>query len=67
MPLDQPYRYRVDSLRHLIEVFDDEIEIAESQAHKRLARHRGYRAVQAIYGVGRVTAAIFVAVMPLAA
>lgn len=40
MPLDQPYRYRVGSLRHLIEVFDDEIDIAESQAHKRLARHR---------------------------
>ena len=36
MPLPQPYRYRVDSLRRLIEVFDDEIDIAESQVHKRL-------------------------------
>jgi transposase len=61
MPLDQPYRYRVDSLRRLIEVFDDEVGIAEGQVHKRLARHRGYRAVQAIHGVGRVSAAIFVA------
>jgi transposase len=61
MPLDQPYRYRVDSLRRLIEVFDDEVDIAESQVHKRLAHDRGYRAVQALHGVGRVTAAIFVA------
>ena len=61
MPLDQPYHYRVDSLRHLVEVFDDEVDIVESQIHKPLARHRGYRAVQALHGVGRVTAAIFVA------
>jgi transposase len=61
MPLDQPYRYRVDSLRRLIEIFDDEIDIVESQVHKRLARHRGYKAIQALHGVGRVSAAIFVA------
>ena len=53
MPLDQPYRYRVDSLRRLIEVFDDEVGIAESQVHKRLRGHRGYRAIQALKGVGR--------------
>ena len=35
--------------------------IAESQVHKRLRGHRGYRAVQALHGVGRVSAAIFVA------
>ena len=61
MDLPQPYRYRVGSLRRLVEVFDDEIDIAESQAHKRLEAHRGYRAIQALHGVGRVTAAIFVA------
>jgi len=61
MPLDQPYRYRVDSLRRLIEIFDDEIDIAESQVQKRLRGHRGYRAVQALKGVGPVSAAIFVA------
>jgi transposase len=61
MPLDQPYRYRVDSLRRLIELFDDEVGITEGQVHKRLRGHRGYLAVQAIHGVGRVTAAIFVA------
>jgi transposase len=61
MELPQPYRYRVDSLRRLIEVFDDEIDIAENQLHKRLKGNRGYWAVQAVHGVGRVTAAIFVA------
>jgi transposase len=61
MPLDQPYRYRVDSLRRLIELFDDEVDIAESQVRKRLRGHRGYRAVLALKGVGPVSAAIFVA------
>lgn len=61
MELPQPYRYRVDSLRRLVEVFDDEIEIAESQVHKHLKAHQGYKAIQALHGVGRVTAAIFVA------
>jgi transposase len=61
MDLPQPYRYRVDSLRRLVEVFDDEIDVAESQVHKRLKGHRGYHAIQALHGVGRVTAAIFVA------
>jgi transposase len=61
MELPQPYRYRVDSLRRLIAVFDDEIDIAESQVRKRLRGHRGYRAVQALHGVGPVMAAIFVA------
>ncbi len=61
MPFDQPYRYRVDSLRRLIAVFDDEIDNAESQVRKRLRGHRGYRAVQALHGVGPVMAAIFVA------
>ena len=61
MELPEPYRYRVDSLRRLIEVFDDEVDMAESQVHKRLKGHRGYRAVQALHGVGPVGAAIFVA------
>ncbi len=61
MELPQPYRYRVGSLRRLIGVFDDEVDIAESQVRKRLRGHRGYRAVQALHGVGPVMAAIFVA------
>ena len=28
MELPQPYRYRVDSLRRLVEVFDDEVDVA---------------------------------------
>ena len=61
MELPQPYRYRVDSLRRLLGAYEDEVDIVEGQLHKRLKGHRGYRAVQAINGVGRVTAAIFVA------
>ena len=45
----------------LVEVFDDEVDIAENQVRKRLRGHRGYRAVQALHGVGPVMAAIFVA------
>lgn len=59
--LPQPYRYRVGSLRRLLGVFDDEIDIAESQLRKRLRAHSGYRAVQAVKGVGPAMAAIFVA------
>jgi transposase len=61
MALPQPYAYRVSSLRRLIELFDDEVDIAESQLHKRLKAHPGYKAVQALPGVGRVIAAVFVA------
>ena len=61
MDLPQPYRYRVDSLRRVVELFDDEVDIAENQVRKRLRGHRGYRAVQALHGVGPVMAAIFVA------
>ena len=63
MELPQPYRYRVDSPRRLIEVLDDEIDIAESQVRKRLRGHRGYGAIQAFQGVGPVMAAILVAEM----
>ena len=34
--LRQPYALRVESLRRLLEVFDDEVDIVESQVHKRL-------------------------------
>ena len=51
----------MDSRRRLLGVFDGETDIAESQARKRVRGHRGYRAVQAIKGVGPVMAAIFVA------
>jgi transposase len=61
MGLDRPYRLRVESLRELIAVYDAEIGRLEREIHAHLCHHRGYRAVQAINGVGRTIAAILVA------
>jgi transposase len=55
------YRLRVDSLLRLIDVFDAEMEAFNDLIADALAQHLGYRAVQAIPGVGSVLAAIFVA------
>ncbi len=52
---------RIDSLRDLIDTFDEEIGGLEDLIHDLLKDHAGYRAVQAIDGVGRRFAAIFVA------
>jgi transposase len=61
MGLDRPYRMRVESLRELIEVYDSEVVRLEGEIHDHLRHHPGYRAVQAINGVGRTIAAILVA------
>lgn len=61
MGLDRPYRMRVESLRELIEVYDGEVVRLEGEIHDHLRHHPGYRAVQAINGVGRTIAAILVA------
>jgi transposase len=58
---DGAYLYRVRSLRELIEVYDHEIAGLEREIHAQLCHHRGYKAVQAINGVGRTIAAILVA------
>ncbi len=55
------YPARVESLRDLIESFDRQIAIFESDARRDLAEHPGYHAIQAIPGVGEIFAAIFVA------
>lgn len=60
-PLDTAYRARVDSLCRLIEALDFEIGIAGKRLGADLASDPGYRAIQAIPGVGPVLAAIFVA------
>ena len=52
------YATRVESLRDLIALYDRELAMVERQLSRRLAGHRGY---QALKGVGRITAAIFVA------
>jgi len=51
---------RVESLRDLIDVDDCEVVMLERRIHERLREDRGYQAIQAIDGVGRTIAAIFV-------
>jgi len=59
--LDPAYLIRVASLRDLIELHTREITTLDRLIHTRLAGHPGYQAIQAIPGVGRTLAAIFVA------
>jgi transposase len=61
VPFDRAYALRVESLRELIDAFDKEVTMFEREVHKLLRDDRGYRAVQAIDGVGKTMAAIFVA------
>jgi transposase len=60
-PLDAAYRRRVDSLLGLIGAYDAQVAAFTGLVAAALAGHPGYRAVQAISGVGPVLAAIFVA------
>ena len=60
-PLAPAYAARVESLLDLIEGFDRQVSIFEADVSRQLADTAGYRAIQAIPGVGRVFAAIFVA------
>jgi transposase len=55
------YRTRVESLRDLIELDDRHVAMLEFEIHRQLRCHRGYRAVQAIDGVGRTIGAVLVA------
>jgi transposase len=55
------YTTRVASLRDLIELYDREVAMLEQQIHRQLRSHRGYRAIQAINGIGPTIAAILVA------
>ena len=61
--LDLPHNYslRIESLRDLIVFYDREIRTLETQINLQLRGHAGYRAIQAIPGVGPVFGAIFVA------
>ena len=52
---------RVRSLRDLIGIYDTQVVEFERTMNHQLAGHSGYRAIQAIHGVGRVFAALFVA------
>jgi transposase len=61
LELAEPFARRVRSLRDLIAVYDREITGLERDIHDHLKSHRGYQAVQAINGIGRVSAAVLVA------
>jgi transposase len=61
LELPAGYMARLDSLRDLIEVYDREINDLDRRIVKMLANHQGYRAIQAIHGVGPILAAVFVA------
>src|SRR5262249_33336937 len=61
LELPRPYLIRIDSLRDLVDAVDKEIDMLERETHKLLKAHPGYRAIQAIPGIGRTMAAIMVA------
>jgi transposase len=61
LSLDAPFNARVASLRRLIDAFTFEIDILAKRSGAELRAHPGFRAIQAIHGVGPVLAAVFVA------
>jgi transposase len=61
LSLPVPYELRLESLRDLIDIYGREIEILDRRIHSRLRDDPGYRAIQAIHGIGPVLAAVFVA------
>ena len=61
LELPMAYSLRLESLRDLIELYGREIEILDRRIHLTLKDDKGYKAVQAIHGVGPVLAAVFVA------
>jgi len=61
LALDASYHARVVSLRRLIDAFTFEIDVLARRTGAQLTAHPGFRAVQAIPGVGPVLAAVFVA------
>jgi transposase len=61
LQLPVAYAFRMESLRDLIAVYDREIVSADRRVASRLRDHAGYRAIQALNGVGPVLGAMFVA------
>ena len=61
MPFSGAYAIRIASLRDLLELYGRELAMVEQVVARRLRGNLGYRAVQAISGVGPVMASIFVA------
>jgi len=61
MELAAPFAHRVRSLRELIALYDREVGYLEREIHQHLKHDRGYQAVQAVNGIGKVSAAVLVA------
>lgn len=61
LELPMAYTLRLESLRDMIELYGREIEILDRRIHQRLKDDAGFKAIQAIHGVGPVLAAVFVA------
>ena len=61
MELGRPFAMRVASLRGLITVYDREVKILERDIAQHLKGHVGYRAIQAVNGIGPISAAVLVA------
>jgi transposase len=61
MPFSGAYADRVASLRDLLDVYARELHIIEWHLARKLNGHQGYKAIQAIHGIGPIMAAILVA------
>jgi transposase len=61
LELPDAFAHRLAVLRDLVHYYDDEIIRLDRTIHAACREDVGYNAVQAIYGVGRVFAAVFVA------
>ena len=60
-PLGRPFARRVASLQRLIDLYDEEIKQLDREIASSFRGDAGYRAIQAIPGVGPVLAAVFCA------
>src|SRR5680860_1341801 len=61
VPLARAYRLRVSSLLDLIDAYDHEVAFFTRLVAEQLDGHAGYRAIQALPGVGPTSEAIFTA------
>jgi transposase len=59
--LGAAYQLRVTSLLELIDAYDLEVDRLDRQVGARLTTNRGYKAIQAIPGVGPILGAVFTA------
>lgn len=60
-PLGRPFAQRVASLQRIIDLYNQEIDQLDREIARTLKDDVGYRAIQAIPGVGPILAAVFVA------